>query len=333
MNKNKIGIMTMQRIVNYGSFMQAYALKSLIEENTNSIVHFVDYKFEKAFLKEENSNVIKKVLKNLNIYDFIRKKKMQHNFIDYYNNYCIQPWPVGYSRNLFGYDYSNKVKTISYAASFGSTKIDMLREYKIDNEIKDLLQGFKNISVRDENSYNIVNELTQQKPIISLDPVLVYDFNVSNNTAVDINNYIILYAYTGRISRTEEKIIKRFAKKNNKKIVSIGFYQRIADKNIIINPFDIFSYFRNADFVITDTFHGSIFAIKTHTNFCTLIRNGNKNKVYDMLRRLDKTDRIIEDLNSIDEMYRDKIDFKNTDAIIKKEREKTIQYLINNLDK
>ena len=209
----------------------------------------------------------------------------------------------------------------------------MLREYKIDNEIKDLLQGFKNISVRDENSYNIVNELTQQKPIISLDPVLVYDFNVSNNTAVDINNYIILYAYTGRISRTEEKIIKRFAKKNNKKIVSIGFYQRIADKNIIINPFDIFSYFRNADFVITDTFHGSIFAIKTHTNFCTLIRNGNKNKVYDMLRRLDKTDRIIEDLNSIDEMYRDKIDFKNTDAIIKKEREKTIQYLINNLDK
>ena len=105
MNKNKIGIMTMQRIVNYGSFMQAYALKSLIEENTNSIVHFVDYKFEKAFLKEENSNVIKKVLKNLNIYDFIRKKKMQHNFIDYYNNYILKEYlNIEKERNEEDYD-------------------------------------------------------------------------------------------------------------------------------------------------------------------------------------------------------------------------------------
>ena len=39
---SKIGIMSMQRIVNYGSFLQAYGLKSMLEEQGNK-VEFIDY--------------------------------------------------------------------------------------------------------------------------------------------------------------------------------------------------------------------------------------------------------------------------------------------------
>ena len=41
----KIGIMSMQRIINYGSFLQAYGLKKMIESISKSEVEFVDYRF------------------------------------------------------------------------------------------------------------------------------------------------------------------------------------------------------------------------------------------------------------------------------------------------
>lgn len=46
---SKIGIMSMQRINNYGSFMQAYALKKIIESLGNE-VEFVDYKYERTLI-------------------------------------------------------------------------------------------------------------------------------------------------------------------------------------------------------------------------------------------------------------------------------------------
>ena len=41
----KIGIMSMQRIINYGSFLQAYGLKKMIESVSKSEVEFIDYRF------------------------------------------------------------------------------------------------------------------------------------------------------------------------------------------------------------------------------------------------------------------------------------------------
>lgn len=48
-----IGIMTMHRIVNYGSFLQAYGLKRIIENNINSHVELVDYKYEGSLEKDQ----------------------------------------------------------------------------------------------------------------------------------------------------------------------------------------------------------------------------------------------------------------------------------------
>ena len=46
----KIGILSMQRIKNYGSFLQAYALKKIVEE-FDTKVEFVDYTVEKPLIR------------------------------------------------------------------------------------------------------------------------------------------------------------------------------------------------------------------------------------------------------------------------------------------
>ena len=55
----KVGIMSMQRIINYGSFLQAYGLKKVIE-GLGYEVEFVDYQVEKTLISDKKRS--KKVL-------------------------------------------------------------------------------------------------------------------------------------------------------------------------------------------------------------------------------------------------------------------------------
>ena len=353
---SKIGIMSMQRIRNYGSFMQAYALKKIVESLGNE-VEFIDYKFEKSLLPD-NNELISKIKNNLNIIQFIKKRRSIKRFAEAYDNLflpemeinelnynknidtliigsdevfnCLQPYPVGYSRNLFGFEY-DKSNIISYAACFGHTTYEMLEKYNIVNEISNFLLNFKAISVKDNNSKDIVYKLTNKVPEINLDPVLIYNFDDRKSVDVNIKNYIILYAYSGRLNSREEKYIKRFAKKHNKKILSLGSYQKIADEIKIVHPLELFSYFEKADFVITDTFHGSIFAIKTKTNFCTIIRKSNSNKLTDLLKKLSLENRMVNNLEDIESLFNLQTDFNKTYSILEEEQKKAIVFLKNNI--
>lgn len=244
---------------------------------------------------------------------------------------CLQPYPVGYSKQLFGDGYAHS-KIVSYAASFGSTRYEDLVDTGIAHEIKTMLSRFAAISVRDENSAHIVRQLLGYSPEIHMDPVLMYDFTqeIAEYTTYE-RDYIILYAYTGRLSREEENYIKKFAKRHNKRIICVGHYSNIADKNIICNPLYVFSYFKNADYVITDTFHGTVFSIKMNTKFCTLVRDSNRNKLEALLNKLDKLERKVEKLEDIERLYNTEVDFYKTNQIIEQERKKTTLYLKENI--
>lgn len=362
-NNKKIGIMSMQRIVNYGSFLQAFGLKRIIE-SLGYNVEFVDYKIGKSLVNNISyKNKIYNKFKNLlSLPIYVKRKLFNDNLNNKYNdsifeylgvsderNYpydkidelvigsdevfnCLQGYPVCYSKELFGDNYN--ITTISYAACFGNTNIKDLKKYKIDKEIGKLLKRFKSISVRDENSYEIIKKLTKKDAVINLDPVLIYDYQNDIINSVKISNYILLYAYASRLTDEEKKYIIKFAKHNNKKIVSIGSFQEIADYNLVVNPFEVFAYFKNADFIITDTFHGSIFSIKMHSKFCTIIRNGNagnSNKLYDLLFRLKRTDRIINKIEDLNALYNKNIDYKETDNIIEKGKNNALKYLKDNL--
>lgn len=356
----KIGIISMHRIINYGSFLQAYGLKRLIEDQTNCSVEFIDYKYEKSLVENDiiHETIIEKIKKNRSIVQYLKKKKYfkdvekaliidlkkigidQINYSRYVDSVvigsdevfnCMQPYPVGYSKNLFGKGYEDK-NVISYAASFGHTKIENLRKKGIDSEVSEMLSKFKAISVRDKNSASIIKELLNIEPEQHMDPVLIYEYEYEiDHYKIEETGYIIVYAYAGRLTVSEEKFIKQFAKKHNKKIYSIGHYSRIADKNIICNPFYVFSYFKKADYIITDTFHGTIFSIKTNSKFCTLIRDSNRNKLEYLLKALNQYNRAVQSLQDIERLYNIDINYTSTNKIIETERKRSKQYLKDNL--
>ena len=370
----KVGIISMQRIRNYGSFMQAYGLKSMIEDLGHS-VEFVDYTVEPCLVSDEsarkNNKSLTEVLKK--IYHLFIPVKKDEKMIDYEQKKeafktrydgefmellgvgsekkyrtavdtlvigsdevfnCMQSNPdVGYSRELFGYN-NNADKVITYAASFGNTTIEKISEYGKTQEIKELLGKIDTISVRDTNSGKIVHELLNKEPVYNLDPVLMYDFSkLIDCSKVKHRDYIIVYGYENRINDEEAAIIRKFADKNSKRLISISGYQWFCDEHLVLNPFEVLAYFKMADYIITDTFHGSIFSIINNKKFATIIRKsqgnsyGNEEKISDLLMRLGLTDRTLDNMENLENLLTKEIDYNTVNKIIAEQREITKQYL------
>ena len=203
------------------------------------------------------------------------------------------------------------------------------------------MKKFVAISVRDDYSGTIVVQLTGKEPVYNLDPVLTYDYMNCCDKIPQVQTnekYLILYAYAGRISNDEADWIAAYAKKKNLKVYAIGGIQKCADRFVDCSPFEVLAYFRNAEEVITDTFHGSIFSVITHRPFTTLIRKsvgnsyGNEEKLSDLLKRLGLTNRMttrIEDTENINEKA---IDYAKVDEQLKAHREVAKEYLRKNLE-
>lgn len=254
---------------------------------------------------------------------------------------CIQKNSnVGYSLELFGKDNHAK-RLLTYAASFGNTTLEKLEKYKKADEVGVLLKKFDAISVRDANSGAIVEQLTEKKPVYNLDPVLTYDYMNCCDKIPQLRadeKYLILYAYAGRISNEEADWIAAYAKKKNLKIYAIGGIQKCADRFVDCSPFEVLAYFRNAEEVITDTFHGSIFSVITHRPFTTLIRKsvgnsyGNEEKLSDLLERLDLADRMTAKVEDAENINEETIDYAKVDELLKAHREVAKEYLRSNLE-
>ena len=366
----------MQRIANYGSFLQAYALKQFIE-NLGYSVEFVDYHVGTPVIKDNADNenkYIRQIEKGLEI--FRCKAPLLHKlaFIQYKQSFgkkympllgmtnkmnynpkleclvigsdevfnCIQKNSnVGYSLELFGKD-NRAEKLITYAASFGNTTLEKLKKHKKAKEVGTLLKKFDAISVRDANSGLIVQQLTGKKPIYNLDPVLTYDYMNCCDKIPQLRikeKYLILYAYSGRISDSEADWISVYAKKKKLKVYTIGGIQKCADRFIVCSPFEVLAYFKNAEEVITDTFHGSIFSVITHRPFTTLIRKsvensyGNEEKLSDLLERLHLSSRMTTRIEDAENINRNLINYAEVDNILQKQREVAEEYLRKKLER
>ena len=366
----KVGILSMQRIVNYGSFLQAYGLKMLLEKSGHN-VEFVDYHIEKPLIVEsqfQKPGLFFKVQKVLKAFQYDASWKQRIQFVLYKKKFagtylpvlgitpvmnyqpeldalvigsdevfnCIQSNPnVGYSLELFGKNHRAK-KLLTYAASFGNTTMEKLKQYHKDQEIGWFLKRFDGISVRDKNSGMIVSELSGIKPEYHLDPVLAYDYIGECRLIPQIKTkerYLILYAYSGRISGEINDWISAYAKKKGLRVYSFGGIHRCADQFIDCSPFEVLAYFQNAEAVITDTFHGTIFSMITKRKFVTIICKskgnsyGNEEKLSDLLERTGLSDRVANAANEIETVLKRAIDYTAVDRIINEERLKTLDYL------
>lgn len=353
----KVKILSMQRINNHGSFLQSFALKKMIEKQGGE-VSFLDIKKgedNSAYAVSVSSefsgnkryeNVIGRFLMKL------KGKKQREIFAAQSREYlgltdeamnddkcdaafigsdevlnCAISSKWGFSTQLFG-DIPGAKKVATYAASCGRTTFDELPE-EVRSKIKGAMKNISYFSVRDNNTFEFVKKINGDVSIESnLDPVLVYDFKDYVKECDFNKKFLLLYSYTNRITdKKDVKYLKQYAEKNGLEIVCAGVFQHWCKYNIPVSSFELLGYFKKADCVITDTFHGTIMSVIFRKRFATIIRDSNRNKLYDLLERLAQTHRIASKLEDSGEVLKENMDYSATEKIIEREKKHTEDYI------
>lgn len=359
-----VGILTWYKSLNHGAILQAYASQQFLKENNISNI-LLDYD-RSSVTMETNREKIKRKISYLNINYLkmrIQLKKWNSEKKFKFNNFMNEHMNIGRKYNVYnkinnvmigsdmvfdfyeGYNpfmYGKDVKSkniFSYAACFGYTTNKSFEKFDKKDEIVKYIRQMKAIGYRDDNTFKILkNNCGIKNAIKNIDPVLLYGFNREkaqwNSKGWKNKDYILIYSYQSNLDKKyETRSIRRFAKENNLKIVSVGYYHAWCDENINADPMEFVEMFNNAKYVITDTFHGLVFSIIMNKQFSLIVRN-NSFKVLDLLNELN----IVYNTNeSLDEklikMKNNNINYNEINRTLKRLREESSKYLIEQIEK
>ena len=282
----KINIITFFWSNNLGALIQAYSLKCFVEKELKKITKFNDYLPKNLIKRERNSQLNKKNLKIIHKIFFKKFKlfnwkkqflncnypveKIKNYYDDLYIYGSDEIW--NYQNPFFGFDpyffgKKNKKKKISYGASIGNTNYQ--KSENID-QIKVYLKEFEKISVRDLASQEFIQYCIGINPTIVLDPCFLIDIEKIIKKKINYNilneDYVLIYG--DYFNKKQIQIIKHFSKINNWKIISLGFYNSWADRNIIsVDPLDLTHFIINSNLVFTSMFHGVMLSYKYKKQF------------------------------------------------------------------
>lgn len=358
----KIGILSMQQVANYGSFLQAYGLKASLE-SLGHVVEFIDIipgrqlpryrqgRFHKLRLACERikcRNPFRQIRYSLLLHkrfarEFFPQLGVGANGGGHYDavvigsdevfNIAQSSW-FGFSPQLFG-EGLNADKVISYAACCGATTLAKLSELGLSEQVgKMLCRNFSAISVRDRNSSELVAAFTGKTPSLHIDPVLLYDFD-RELAAVPLHTegrYLLVYTYPNRMRNADEiKAIRKYAHERGLCIVSVGNYFDWVDQVVTPHPFEVLAYFRDAACVVTDTFHGTVMSIKYRRPFATIVREMNNNKLTGLLDQFGQKRREVKELSLLECILETPIDWIPVEQAIRQEQERSMDYLKSNL--
>ena len=231
---------------------------------------------------------------------------------------------------------SNKLKRISYAASLGKNKI----EENLQKEYKDKLSRIDKISVREESAKEALNKLLPNKEIeVVLDPTLLltkdeWNKKINKNNS-EKEKYILSYIVENNPEHT--RIVDELSKNTGLKVIHFEKkkkYNRVLRSAYIDGPIEFINLIKNAEYVVTTSFHATVFSIIFNKKFWVVPHKTTGSRVTDLLDKFEISNRAIQSLEAFNKKkYDEEIDYKKVNKILEKEREKTIRWLTNAIEK
>lgn len=216
---------------------------------------------------------------------------------------------------------------ITYAPSAGQTPDD----YILPERIVKSIDHYRALSVRDKHTYDLLYRSTNKKAQIVLDPTLLYDFKgITKKTREE--DYVLIYSFDG-LDEYKSRIMD-YAMDNRLKIICIGRYCSWADISYVdIEIQKWLGMFQNARLVVTDSFHGTVFAIKNRRRFVILGREDKINKISDLMSECGINLSFYEKDNSISSYLAEPFSYDEIDSKIAEKKQISIAYLEDALSK
>lgn len=374
----KIGAITIIDYQNYGNRLQNYAVQEIFTKlgyEVNTIINpqeFRDMAYIKGNYLHKSKNLIKNISLVQKILDYIKFKKMSYqkkiklkkfklfthknilmadlnlNIInnkkintqsfDYFIVGSDQVWnpKIGRANWIDFLQFAPSEKRIAYATSIGLDEIPKERE----EQFKKYISGMKYISVREQRAKEIIEELTDKKADVVLDPTLMLTAEqwakISVRPNIDISKKYILLYFLGKISDVRMSYIKEYAQTNGCSILDIDNLKDIKNNIYIADPSEWVYLIANCQCMFTDSFHGCVFSIIHHKDFEVFHRVKEDGSDAGMFSRIETLtfmfkleNRIQKENNYQNKPHITTEEFSYVDNVIKYERERTSKLLKN----
>ena len=222
-----------------------------------------------------------------------------------------------------------KTKRISYAASIGMEVIDKDNTKELANKLKVI----DNISVREETAKEQLSSLKNKKVEVVFDPTLMLDSKEWDKYSKNNSEKDYILSYVVEKSKEHTKILKKLAKDTGCKIITFDKYS-IHKNAYTADPFEFIGIIKNAKYIVTTSFHATIFSIIYKKDFFVVPHKKTGSRVRDLLAKLKLSSRIIdsfEDFKNIN--YNSETNYEESEKILEEERKKSKKFLIDALKK
>lgn len=225
-------------------------------------------------------------------------------------------------------------KKISYAASFGVSEIGL----NLQERYKKYLSKYDYISVRERNACDIVKQLVDKDAEWVLDPTLLLNKDEWLKVAKQYVNiperYVLVYTLFD--SPAIFNLAKRIAHEKGISVLRITkrayFVNKIDGVRNILDagPAEFVSIITGADYVVTDSFHGTAFSVNLGITFSVVVssKKQNNSRMESLLNVVGVGERMITDDRDMDSVeYEAPIDFKVVGQRVEAARNKSIDFL------
>lgn len=213
-------------------------------------------------------------------------------------------FPDGRFDPVFFGAFSDRRK-IAYAPSFGVPAVPE----QMEDELRGYLKDFSHISVRERQGQKIIRDLTDQEPAVVLDPTLLLTAEqwsaMSNPDYLSQlhlapGGYILCYCINAPGALTP--YIQQLCDQTGLPVVQLcGIRKKVHPKARCIldaGPAEFLSLFAGAGWVVTNSFHGTVFSTQFHRPFFTAVAPAEmaapeRSRTFSILTTLGLTERII----------------------------------------
>lgn len=360
----KIGILTVPFNNNYGGFLQAFALKRVLESIGHTVMIINRQRNRNRTLRSIFGDLLRclhlledKQRKLSKYTNQFQKKYMFPYTKKYYSSQelrdCVkykfdavivgsdQVWRYRYFKDWIDDFFCNflegtKIPHFSYAASMGTDEMDYPQD-KIEICSK-LLKNFKAISVREESSVKLLKEyFGVENTQVVLDPTFLLDKQVYVDLFKD--KYTkpekpFIFTYVLDDSKEIHQSIEAFSCQMNMPVVNIKAQTGNINEIDVIEPVEKWlSAIYYADYVITDSFHGTVFSLIFNKQF-VVYGNAQRgmSRMQDLLNRVELTDRLFSSNIAIGEKLVEGINWDSVNDLISTFKDSSMYFLKNALD-
>lgn len=359
----KVGILSRHSVANYGSLFQAYALQSVIEKlgyeavninytpscevggnlaktligvsrwgkNPITKLLFYGYQFPSCTHTFYTFREFrKKYLKETKEYTSPVQLKYDLPELDLFCTGSDQVWNLLYDNKIDDTYFFNflpdKAKRIAYAASFGGNKF----ENKNVSRYVQYLKKYDAISVREDSGVEILKSFGIQGKQV-LDPTLLLSREDWEKVALDkrkVSEYILIYQL--RPNKAFDEYARELAKQTGLKLIriSVMYFQRFKCGKFIYlpKPDEFLWYIKNAKCLLTDSFHGTCFAINFETPFIEILPGRFNARNQSLLKTMGVEDRILTDYSDFS-LFEKVINWSHVNELHIQEKKQSISQL------